>query len=233
MSEIEEISKAVQEVAKFGDKSLATASKLGSFFAKVLQSPITEISGIIHDKLRFVRWKRLVEMSDEVNRILESKGVTTTRIVPPKIAIPIFEDSSLEDNSDIRKLWNNLLSNAMNPNFNDEIRYSFIDMLKSITPKEALLLSNLYDALSKDGYLANISVLSNYHVDKNQITSILDITLEEYSVSSHNLMRLQLIGPAVINGGIAVGGNQLSAYKGIDSIYLTPLGAKFIEACIK
>ena len=46
-------------------------------------------------------------------------------------------------------------------------------------------------------------------------------------------MRLQLIGPAVFSGGVNVGGNMLSSYKGIDSIYLSPLGFIFVEACIK
>ena len=71
MSDIEEISKAIQEVAKFGDNGLETAQRAGSFFAKVFKSPLDEISNIIHDKLRFIRWKRLVEISGEVNKILE------------------------------------------------------------------------------------------------------------------------------------------------------------------
>ncbi len=71
MSEAEEIAKAIQESAKPGEKGLETAGKVGGFIAKVFKEPITDVSGLITDKLRFVRWKRIVKMSDEVNQILK------------------------------------------------------------------------------------------------------------------------------------------------------------------
>ena len=233
MSDTEEVSKAIQEVARLGDKGLDTAQKAGSFFAKVFKSPIEELSNIIHDKLRFVRWKRLVEMSDEVNVILDSRGVTETRALPPKLAIPLLEDGSLEDDDELKSLWSKLLANALDPNFTDDIRYGFIEMLKNITGKEVLLLKKLYEALDAQAFLNDISQLSSCHIDKEQITKILQITPEQYLVSAHNLMRLQLIAPAVISGGVSIGSNPLSSYKGTDVIYLTALGVKFVEACIK
>lgn len=233
MSDTEEISKAIQEVAKLGDKGLETAQKAGSFFAKVFKSPIDEISNIIHDKLRFIRWKRLVEMSDEVNNILKERGVIETRALAPKLAIPLIEDASLEDNDEIKSLWSKLLANALDPNFKDDIRYGFIEMLKNITGREALLLKKLYEALVAKNFLSDLSQLSSRHVDKEQIIRMFNITPEEYVVFAHNLMRLQLIAPAVISGGVSIGSNFLSSYKGIDVIYLTALGVKFVEACIK
>jgi len=55
MSETEELAKAIQESAKLGEKSLDIAEKAGSFFAKVFKDPINEISGMITDKLRFIK----------------------------------------------------------------------------------------------------------------------------------------------------------------------------------
>lgn len=232
MSEVEEISKAVQEVAKLGDKGLDTAQKAGSFFVKVFKYPIDELSNIIHNKLRFIKWKRLVEMSDEVNDILIARGVTQTRALPPKIAIPLIEDGSLEDDDKLKSLWSKLLANALDPNFKDDIRYGYIEMLKNITSREAFLLKKLHEALVAQGFIKDISQLSTRHIDKEQIIKILQITTEQYLVSVHNLMRLQLIAPAVISGGVSIGSNPLSSYKGTDVIYLTALGVKFVEACI-
>ncbi len=62
MSDAEEIAKAVQSVANFGDKALETSQKVGGFLARVFKEPIQEISGMVTDKLRFVRWQRLVAM---------------------------------------------------------------------------------------------------------------------------------------------------------------------------
>ena len=130
MSETEEIAKAIQESAKLGQKGLETAEKAATFFAKVFKAPVDEISGMVTDKLRFIRWKRLIQMSEEVDQILKTKGAIHTRAVPPKLALPIFEDATLEEDPKIQDLWNHLLANAMNAEFNSEIRYGFIDMIK-------------------------------------------------------------------------------------------------------
>jgi len=232
MSETEELAKAIQETAKLGEKGLETAEKAGGFVAKVFKEPIAEVSGLITDKLRFVRWKRMVQMSDEVNQILEDKGVDETRAVPPKIALPIFEDSSLEEDPSIQSLWNHLLANAMDPEFNDEIRYGFIEMIKNLTGNEANLLNNFYQILQKEDKLVPLENIGNYSLKKEQLMQVLGISAEVYVLAANNLMRLQLIGPAILTGGISMGSEPVTIYKGIDAITLTPLGVKFIEACI-
>jgi hypothetical protein len=97
MGEAEEIAKAIQESAKLGTKGLGTAEKAGEFIAKIFKEPIAEVSGLITDKLRLVQWKRMVEMSDEVTKILELRKITDTRPVPPKLAFTIIEEASLEE----------------------------------------------------------------------------------------------------------------------------------------
>lgn len=97
MSDAEEIAKAIQESAKFGTKGLDIAEKAGGFFSKVFKEPVDEIAGMITDKLRFIRWKRMVEMSEQIDQIHKQKGITNTRAVPPKIALPIIEEATLEE----------------------------------------------------------------------------------------------------------------------------------------
>lgn len=233
MSDAEEIAKAIQESAKLGEKGLEIADKAGSFFAKVFQEPINEISGMITDKLRFIRWKKMVQMSEEVNSILQQKQITNTRAVPPKIALPIIEEATLEDDPNLQYLWNHLLANAMNPNFNDEIRYGFIEMIKGITGIEAKLLHEFYEVLRRENKLMPLNKVFEYSVTKEQLISALKITIDVYAISVNNLMRMQLISPAILKGGVRIGSEPITIYKGIDAITLTPLGVKFVEACIK
>jgi hypothetical protein len=234
MSETKEISKAIQESAKLGEKGLEIADKAGSFFAKVLKQPINQISGMITDKLRFIRWKRMVQMADEVNKILEEKKITETRAVPPKIALPILEEASLEDDPNLQYLWNHLLVNAMNPNFNDELRYGFVEMIKEITGIEAKLLNEFYEVLRRKGKLRPLSDVFQYSLTKEQIMHVLRISADMYAISVNNLMRMQLLSPALLkSGGVPLGSEPLTIYKGIDAVTLTPLGVKFVEACIK
>lgn len=233
MSEAEEIAKAVQSVAKFGDKALETSQKVGGFFARVFKEPIQEISGMVTDRLRYVRWHRLVAMSDEVNRMLSDRGVTDTRSVPPKLALPILEEASLEHDPGLQQLWNHLLANAMNPKFNGELRYGFVEMIKNITGVEARILSNFYEILNRENRTADLSEITNYHLKKEQIMEMVGIDAPTYQVSIFNLMRMQCIGPAILKGSISFGDEPVTIYKGADAVVLTPLGVKFVEACIR
>lgn len=233
MSDAAEIAKAVQSVAKFGDKALETSQKVGGFFARVFKEPIAEVSGMVTDKLRFVRWQRLVAMSDEVNKILEDRGVHETKSVPPKLALPIFEESSLEHDPSLQHLWNHLLANAMDPKFNGELRYGFIDMIKNVTGIEAAILNNFYEILKQEGHIGNLSKITDYHLKKEQIMQMVGIDISTYQVSIFNLMRMQCIGPAILKGGVMMGSEPMTIYKGTDAVVLTPLGVKFVEACIQ
>jgi hypothetical protein len=233
MSDAEEIAKAVQSVAKFGDKALETSQKVGGFFARVFKEPIQEVSGMVTDRLRYVRWQRLVAMSDEVNRMLSDRGVTDTRSVPPKLALPILEESSLEHDPGLQELWNHLLANAMNPKFNGELRYGFVEMIKNITGVEARILSNFYEILSRENHIADLSEITNYHLKKEQIMEMVGVDAPTYQVSIFNLMRMQCIGPAILKGSISFGDEPVTIYKGADAVVLTPLGVKFVEACIR
>ncbi|MFC1561259.1 Abi-alpha family protein [Candidatus Latescibacterota bacterium] len=234
MNEAEEIAKAIQESAKLGKEGLKIANKAGTFFAKVFKEPINEISGMITDKLRFLRWKRMVQMADEVNMILKEKKIKDTRAVPPKIALPIIEEASLEDDPNLQNLWNHLLANAMNPKFNDELRYGFIEMIKGITGIEARLLNEFYDALHREGKLRPLIDVLQHSLKKENIIQTLGLSTDAYAISVNNLMRMQLLYPAFLKtDGVKIMSAPLTTYKGYDAVTLTPLGVKFVEACVK
>ena len=233
MSESEEIAKAIQESAKLGTKGLEIADKAGSFFAKVFQEPTSEIAGMITDKLRFIRWKRMVQISDDVNKILIDRNVTETKAVPPKLALPIIEEATLEDDLSLQHLWNHLLANAMDAEFNDDIRYGFIDMIKGITGVEAKLLNEFYEVLNRESKINPIENVNQYSLKKEQIMEIIGISASDYAIAANNLMRMQLLSPAILKGGVSMGNEPMTIYKGIDAVTLTPLSVKFVEACIK
>ena len=224
MSDTEAISKAVQETAKFGQKALETSEKIGGFFACVLKEPVIEIAGMITDKLRFVRWKRLLTTIDEVNRILEQRGIHDTRAVPAKLALPIFEESSLEEDKTLQSMWNCLLANAMDTNFQQEIRYAYIEIIKNLTSLDICLLRYLYDHIEnpKEHYDKRVGFSGVPEADiisQSDACAQLGITTSDYALSSNNLIRLRLIVP----------------YGGWDivKIVMTAFGIRFIEACME
>lgn len=234
MSDVEEIAKAVQKASDFGIKTLETSEKVGGFFAQVFKEPITEVAGILTDRLKFARWKRLVEMQSQVNEILSTRGISETRPVPPKLALPLLEESSLEDDSSLQYLWNHLLANAMDPGFSGDLRIGFIEMIKGLTAKDAQVLELFYGILKQENRLAPLESVIQYSLKKEQIMQALSISEADYQVSAFNLMRVQCIAPAVFKAtGISFGDEATTIYKGIDVVTLTPLGVKFAQACME
>ncbi len=231
MSEVEEVAKAAAEASKFGTKALETTERLGSFAAKVFKEPIRDAVGIIGDKLKFMRWERQVRLADRVEEILNERGVKETKAVPPKFALPIFENASLEDNDELQDLWAKLLANSMDPNFTEEIRYTYLEIIKSLTPLDVRILHVFYKTLSK--MKIDWDNVTNYMVEKGQICRDLSIPPQAYDISVYNLFRVQCLAPAIMKGGAKLGNEPLTIYKGIDAVVLTPLGKSFIEACVK
>jgi hypothetical protein len=81
--------------------------------------------------------------------------------------------------------------------------------------------------------LEDISKVTNFYIKKDDIMKTLSVDDITYQVNIYNLMRMQCIGPAIIKGSISFGVHCATAYKGTDAVVLTPLGVRFIEACIK
>ena len=233
MSDIEEISKAVQKASNLGVKALETGEKVGGFFAQVFKEPITEVSGMLTDRLKFVRFKRLVELQSQVNEILSNRLISDTRSVAPKLALPLLEEASLEEDADLQKLWSNLLANAMDPSFLGDLRTGFVEMIKGLTALDAGILEFFYKLLKREDHLTPLEGVIHYSLKKEQIMQALNITEADYQVSAFNLMRIQCIAPAVLKTtGISFGDEATTIYKGIDAVTLTPLGVKFAQACM-
>lgn len=234
MSDAEEIAKAVQKASDFGIKAIETGEKVGGFFAQVFKEPITEVAGMLTDRLKFARWKRLVEMQSQVNEILSARKISDTRSVPPKLALPLLEEASIEDDTSLQNLWSHLLANAMDPGFSGDLRTGFIEMIKGLTAKDAQVLEFFYTVLKTENRLAPLESVIQYSLKKEQIMQALSITEADYQVSAFNLMRIQCIAPAVLKTtGISFGDEATTIYKGIDAVTLTPLGVKFAQACME
>lgn len=232
MGEIEETAKATQEVAKLGQKALDSGDKVGNFISNLIKEPLKEASGMITDKLKIIRYKRQVRMVDEVNKMLEAREITETKPVPLKLAIPLVENASIEEDNNLQDLWNKLIVNAMDSGFENEIRYSYIEIIKSLTSLDANFLRTMYNSLLAQN--CNLDKISDYSLKKEQLCDIMKINMDDCIISIYNLFRVQCLAPAVLKmGGISSGGESPSIYKGVDQVTMTPLGRRFVEACIK
>lgn len=237
-NEITETAKAAQEVAKTSKAAIEATEKLGGFLAGVTKEPLEAITGLMADKLRFMRWERQLRLYQRQIDILRERGISSPRTVPPKLALPIVMNASLEEDDELQDLWAQLLASALDPNFRGEIRSAFIDILKQLAVTDVHVLNAIYsEMLRRDvgddyqGYLAKTLV------GPKRIVSILNINLELYESSIDNLLRLRLVSSNVgferysSAESYAGGRGDVLNHRDYDLVCLTPFGISFLEAC--
>ena len=236
--EIIETAKATQEVAKATQKGLEVAEKVGGFFAKVLGEPVDTAVGILGDKLKFMRWERQTRLVDRAEEINRKRGISGREIpVPPKLAIPIIENASLEENDFLQDLWVKLLSSSQGHETSGSVRTAFIDIIKQLEVIDVSLLNLIFNRYSKavsENVIAPESSPIKVAFPKTEIIKHLGISEKAYEESVDNLMRVRCLCSEVkIIQGIGLGGENPTIDKGYERICITSLGVCFVLACIK
>jgi hypothetical protein len=222
---IEETAKAGQEIAKAAGKAIEAGEELGGFVARFIAGPLEQASGIVEDKLKYLRWERQARLMKRAEEFMREIGLRDpTRAVPLKLAIPLLQGASLEDDDNLQDLWAKLLVNAADANSTIEVKRVFIDILESIGPLEAQILDAVYrlpfEKMQHCGVLTkdlprSVMIASDDAKFKPEPAS------PEVELALANLTRLGCLSPAKTIGGGEV----------FSQINSTLLGKTFVEAC--
>ena len=218
---LEDEAKAIAEVAKTTGKAIDATSKAGQFIAKYLDGPLEQASGIIKDKLTYIRWERRVRLMDREAEFLRQRGLTApTRTVPMSILVPIVQYGSMEEDNDLQDLWVQLLVNAGDAQSGVVVEPAFIGILQNLSSRDAAILDKLY---SFPAEYESLFLYTGYLPEKvltekpsTEITPPKDVCR-----SLGNLNRLGLIASGMMWDG---GFSYLAVFQ-------TVLGRAFVTAC--
>jgi len=145
MSEVEETAKAAQEIAKTTGKVVEVGEKFVAFISKYIQGSLEQGIGIFEDKLKYMRWERQLRLMRRANELIKSLGISApSKAIPLKLAIPLLQAASLEDDDYLQDMWARLLINAATAESGIELKRIYIDILERLTPIEALILERIY-----------------------------------------------------------------------------------------
>ena len=135
----------------------------------------------------------------ETEKLLEKKleHVGEDKIVTPEayVAVPAIQAISYSmDNEELRNLYANLLAKSMNTDTKDFVHPSYVEIIKQMSPLDALVLKDIYDSIITpviDLYVRNQEGGEFGH--KFNITWMTFASYDSICVSLDNLIRLGLI----------------------------------------
>ncbi len=220
------ITAAGTEVSKEG------ISRFCNFLNKIFGGAAEQFGGLLSDVVSVWRWKNRLKLQDKVEEELKKRGINEPKPVLPKLAIKLIENASLEEGEELRQNWANMLTNAMDPNYKENIRVAFVEILNQLS-KEDILILNVLNVIYQRDYKEGVPLEKTILQDD---TILLNTNLSEnkYKESIDNLTRLRLCVPAALMIGKGFskekGANEYFQTAGTKQIRMTTLGLSFLKA---
>ena len=218
-----EATKAAQEIAKTTGQTLEMVREFGKFVSRFIDGPLEQGFGIIEDKLKYLRWERQVRLMDRTTVFLKERGSQVTlRPVPLKVAIPIFEAASLEEDDDLQDLWARLLVNAADAKSGIQVKRGLVSILQDLSQMEARLLQAIYSAPPMKGGVPTKALPDEYVQPAEEETEAHQgLPPEPVQIGIWNLMRLGCVDSA----------GTWDSLTGIKRVQITALGKALVNAC--
>ena len=212
----------IKSVAETTGKAVDAIREFGGFVSRFINGPLEQGIGIFEDKLYYMRWERQVRLMLKAQEFLNDLGLQNpTRPVPMKIAIPLFQGASLEEDDEIQDCWAKLLVNAGDAESGINVTPIYISILEHLCSYDAILLDKIYSAPKEK---ANIALWTKNLPDEiiYDVSNIEGMRPhEELELALANLNQLGVIM------GRATWGGALS----FACINQSVLGRNFVNAC--
>ena len=227
MSEPEvNIGKQAKDLAEAANTSVDAVNKLASFLDGLFGHIITNSVGLLGDKLAYYRLENAIKLQDAVEQKLARRGVKK-RFVPVSFGLPIIEKATVEEDPVLQEKWANLLANARDATYDKPLRRNFTTMLADMEALDAHLL----DLLVRE-HLVTSKQRSGEVIlfDMKKLVANSGIPETDCENAIRNLMRLGLLKPGVVEGGVKMGDHLLSSYKDTEMFDVTQMGIDFFHA---
>lgn len=240
--------KAVQEVAKTTGQAIGTVEKVGKFFSKIMGESIDATCGILADTLKYKRWESQIKLVEKAEKLIKEKKLKKFVSVTPKLALPIFQNASIEDDDFLHDMYAKLLVSAIDPEFQTR-RTAFVEILRQLEPIDIKILQAMYgvyinkeevykNEFSGEKWFNENRPPTHTPLNMRQLPKTLSIKESLYWESIDNLCRLGLADSYFDEDSINFeNGNEthsqdiVTSHGGYNELCITALGVAFIKAC--
>ena len=220
----QEVAKATKAVADASGKLIEASKGVGKFIARFIAGPLEQGMGIFEDKLKYMRWDRQLRLMKRAEEVIAECGYDMpTRAVPMKVAIPLFQGASMEEDDSLQDRWVNLLVNAAYAESGIEIRRAYIEILAQLDSLEVRILDKIYTL--------PFAATSTWGLVTTWLPERAEVATEHSIDGAHppepvcaalaNLARLGCIKPT----------NMILGGEFFVQVYTTRLGRDFVASC--
>ncbi|HFQ4907508.1 TPA: Abi-alpha family protein [Vibrio vulnificus] len=225
LESVKETAIAAQEIAKTASNAIEASREMGGFVSKFISAPLEQCTGILEDKLRFMRWERRVRLMAKAEELMKQQALSGPDIpIPLKNAIPFLEHASLEENDTLQDMWAQLLVNGTHSQTGISLDRSFIEILSQLSVLEASILNEIYSLPFEEvrhSCVITSDLPDSVSVDDNESDENLAEPNHAVKMALSNLARL-----GCLKFGMTWGGGE-----SFTRINLTLMGYEFIKAC--
>lgn len=203
---------------------------------KLLGEPIREGAAWLSDIIHEHRLRRLGAFIEEYEQLRTKLGVVGFRPVQPKLAIPILNAASLEDDGYVAKRYACLLANFSNPQYHGELTPAFQQLLASMSPLDLRLLTEAYKIAveSGPGYsdADRIASRAQFWVMAQSLTDRTGLDLQQVLPNLDNLERLRCLVANDHSAHANANDPTKRNYRWMPtSFHVTPLGERLLLTC--
>lgn len=250
----------IKQIAKTANKAMDLAAKAGSFIDSIVGGGIKELGDSFHDWATYYRFKNLISIQDMVYAIYKERKILNKHTkIPARLAIPLINEASIEDNEQLQKMWAQLIANSTDPNLSTNVHPAFIEVLKQLQPDEAIIIRELtkiksYPVITQRSFSYNTNKHGGFPNNMlfKELISIFEKICSSFNLTSanqactylDNLRRLQILE---FNYGdsISLRDNPLDyfnterasqsislSHNATEHLVLTKFGQQLIETCV-
>ncbi len=204
------------DIAKIAESEVA--KKTANWIYKVIGEPLEDGVGLLFaDALKERRLQNSIRLREETLKFT----VLNQKQIPLSLGYKLLEKATLEENESLISKWAKLLTNAMDQDFEGEVRKIYIDILDSIEPIDAQVLDDLYKEPDP------INPLFIYQPGLSETILISIDTLKSLNLITEHFEEKQV--EAIGDGGTFSGSTNIKGNFAGEYI-LTNLGKSFINA---
>lgn len=206
----------------------ALAKPVQDFISAVVGEPGKELGGWMADGIRGKRFETQIKIFTKAQNLAKEAGINPGA-VSFKLLVPLLESGSLEDDDDILAMWSSLLASA---SVSDEVRISYINILKDMEPIEAKIMQYVFQQfILSHGFSFEPSSEYAGSISGDIIRKFFNLDNAEFERSIDNLFRLRLLAPTASRLEFIDNKETPFAHYTKKQLGVTYLGYYFAKAC--